>query len=67
MRRAKAEDWMSRMGITELADRSPVQLSGGQRQRVALARALATAPEIESIPDEEAVESPAGPAEKAEV
>jgi spermidine/putrescine transport system ATP-binding protein len=46
MRRAKADDWMNRMGITELADRSPAQLSGGQRQRVALARALATEPEV---------------------
>jgi spermidine/putrescine transport system ATP-binding protein len=46
VRRAKADDWMGRMGITELADRSPAQLSGGQRQRVALARALATEPEV---------------------
>jgi spermidine/putrescine transport system ATP-binding protein len=45
-RRAKASDWMHRMGIAELADRSPTQLSGGQRQRVALARALATEPEV---------------------
>ena len=45
VRRAKADDWMGRMGITELADRSPAQLSGGQRQRVALARALGTEPE----------------------
>src|ERR1700722_8748224 len=46
VRRAKSDDWMTRMGITELADRSPAQLSGGQRQRVALARALATEPEV---------------------
>ena len=45
-RRRKAEDWMARMGIGTLAERSPAQLSGGQRQRVALARALATEPEV---------------------
>jgi spermidine/putrescine transport system ATP-binding protein len=45
-RRAKAEQWMERMGIAAFAERLPRQLSGGQRQRVALARALATEPEI---------------------
>jgi spermidine/putrescine transport system ATP-binding protein len=45
-RKARAEEWMNRLNISELADRSPAQLSGGQRQRVALARALATEPEI---------------------
>jgi spermidine/putrescine transport system ATP-binding protein len=45
-RRAKAEEWMRRMGISDLADRDPGRLSGGQRQRVALARALATEPEV---------------------
>jgi spermidine/putrescine transport system ATP-binding protein len=45
-RRGKAGEWMERMGIAALAERSPAQLSGGQRQRVALARALATEPEL---------------------
>jgi spermidine/putrescine transport system ATP-binding protein len=45
-RRRKAGEWMERMGIAQLAERSSSQLSGGQRQRVALARALATEPEI---------------------
>ena len=45
-RRAKALDWLGRLGIAEFAERDVAQLSGGQRQRVALARALVTEPEI---------------------
>ena len=45
-RRAKAMDWLDRLGIGELAERDVARLSGGQRQRVALARALVTEPEI---------------------
>lgn len=41
---AAADTWLSRIGLTELADRRPAQLSGGQAQRVALARALASEP-----------------------
>ena len=45
-RRAKAMEWLERLGIGEFAGRDVAQLSGGQRQRVALARALVTEPEI---------------------
>ena len=45
-RRKKAEDWMERLGIAQLAERGVDQLSGGQRQRVALARALVLEPEM---------------------
>ncbi|MCG8434258.1 MAG: ABC transporter ATP-binding protein [Gammaproteobacteria bacterium] len=45
-RRAKAMDWLDRLGIAGFADRDVSLLSGGQRQRVALARALVTEPEI---------------------
>jgi len=45
-RRAKADEWLARLGIANLAERSIDQLSGGQRQRVALARALAIEPEM---------------------
>lgn len=45
-RRAKALDWLERMGIGEFAERDVGSLSGGQRQRVALARALVTEPKI---------------------
>jgi spermidine/putrescine transport system ATP-binding protein len=45
-RRKKAEEWLDRLGIMAMADRSVSKLSGGQRQRVALARALALEPEI---------------------
>ena len=45
-RRKRALEWLDRLGIAELANRSIHQLSGGQRQRVAIARALALQPEI---------------------
>jgi molybdate transport system ATP-binding protein len=35
-----AQNWLDRMGLSELAQRLPHELSGGQQQRVALARAL---------------------------
>jgi spermidine/putrescine transport system ATP-binding protein len=45
-RKVKADEWLARLGITELADRAVDRLSGGQRQRVALARALVIEPEM---------------------
>ena len=44
--RARALEWLDRVGAAPLADRSPDQLSGGQAQRVALARALAAEPRL---------------------
>src|SRR2546429_6670711 len=44
--RVAAGEWLTRMGIGELADARPDTLSGGQAQRVALARALAVAPRL---------------------
>lgn len=44
--REAARPWLDRVGLTDLADRRPVQLSGGQAQRVALARALARGPRM---------------------
>ena len=44
--RPLALEWLSRVGIADLASRRPVDISGGQAQRVALARALATEPEL---------------------
>jgi ABC-type Fe3+/spermidine/putrescine transport system ATPase subunit len=41
---ADADLLLRRLGISDLADRSPRSLSGGERQRVALARALAIRP-----------------------
>ncbi len=44
--RARAREWLSRLEIAEVAERSPSQLSGGQAQRVALARAVITEPAL---------------------
>ncbi|AKS34547.1 ABC transporter ATP-binding protein [Mycolicibacterium goodii] len=43
-RRARAERWISEVGLTGFADFLPKSLSGGMRQRVQLARGLAGAP-----------------------
>ena len=42
--RAVAADWLTRLGVADLATARPGAISGGQAQRVALARALATGP-----------------------
>jgi molybdate transport system ATP-binding protein len=44
--RARAAQWLARVGLAEQARHRPRQLSGGQAQRVALARALVVAPEL---------------------
>lgn len=43
-RRERAQQFLSELGITHLAERRSVHLSGGEMQRVALARALAAKP-----------------------
>ena len=44
--RARAENLLATVGLTEKADAYPCQLSGGQQQRVAIARALMLSPDI---------------------
>ncbi|HLM85426.1 MAG TPA: ABC transporter ATP-binding protein [Solirubrobacteraceae bacterium] len=44
--RARALNWLERVGLGEHAQRTPEELSGGERQRVALARALAGEPRL---------------------
>jgi NitT/TauT family transport system ATP-binding protein len=45
-RRARVEELLGIMGLTEFAAHRPGQLSGGMRQRVAIARALAPEPDV---------------------
>lgn len=45
-RKARALEWLDKLGIAEFANRNVATLSGGQRQRVALARALVMKPQI---------------------
>ena len=45
-REVRAQAWLNRLGIGDLARRNISTLSGGQAQRVALARALVLEPEI---------------------
>jgi putative ABC transport system ATP-binding protein len=44
--RTRAMRWLERVGMGELAKRTPEELSGGERQRVALARELAGEPRL---------------------
>ncbi len=44
--RAKAMEYLEKVGMTPYINAKPRQLSGGQKQRVAIARALAMDPEV---------------------
>ncbi len=58
--RARAQDWLTRVGLGGFADRYPHMLSGGQRKRVGLAQVLIRDPKI-LLMDE-----PFGPARRAD-
>ena len=45
-RRAKADELLQLVALSDQADKKPTELSGGQRQRVAIARALAVDPAV---------------------
>jgi len=44
--RARAQDWLTRVGLGSFGDRYPHMLSGGQRKRVGLAQVLIRDPKI---------------------
>jgi putative ABC transport system ATP-binding protein len=44
--RTRATEWLARVGMEEIAHRTPEELSGGERQRVSIARALAGSPKL---------------------
>ena len=44
--KAKAREWLQKVGLGDRLDSRPDQLSGGQQQRVAVARALAAEPKL---------------------
>ncbi len=44
--RARVDELLALVGLTQWSEQRPDQLSGGQRQRMALARALAVAPRV---------------------
>jgi len=44
--RARVDELLALVHLTQFAERKPAQLSGGQRQRMALARALAVQPSV---------------------
>ena len=46
MDEAKAGQFLTRFGLTDIADSYPSQISGGQQQRTALARLLISGPDI---------------------
>ena len=45
-RTTRAKEILDELGLTEFADRRPLEMSGGQQQRVAVARAVASRPKI---------------------
>ena len=62
---ARADELLTRLGLTHLAGANPFTLSGGEKRRLSVGTALATAPQVLILDEPTFGQDPAGSAELA--